>query len=316
MVHKDLCQKKLEKHDSLNYGEVYHLLKDLKKNIKGMQDEKTTNIQHYAKLVTIFKSDGNIIVEANRNQILNTRNEASLLAVLSLMFGEKFYHTDEFNYIFRSCYNLQIPKQMYFTSKPNSLEETKRLLASIRTMTNSGNMEIAQKINMALNILCRVIEHSASRVFTMSQEVDDSYKIILNILNACDHNETISSENLDYICEIFNRNVFFENVNTKTVGELKVGDCLVDFIQGYNHNIVPLREAKEYEKKFKEYYRKITKLNFNQLENSDLPDYNDPKFLNYMRDMLLKLETEPNKDEEYCKRYAIASMHYGLYFRR
>ena len=56
---------------------------------------------------------------------------------------------------------------------------------------------------------------------------------------------TISSENLDYICEIFNRNVFFENVNTKKIDELKVGDCLVDFIRGYNFNIIPLYEILE-----------------------------------------------------------------------
>lgn len=316
MVHKELCQKKLVSNSVLSYGEVYHLLKDLKKNIKGMQNDKTTNIQHYAKLINIFKHDDNIIIEANRDQILNIRNEINLIAVLSLMFGDKFYQTNEFDYIFHYCYNLQIPNQMYFISKPNSLEDVKRLLASIRTIANSGNIEAMKNINMTLNILSRSIEKSASRVFTMSKEIDDSYKVILNILNACDKDEVISIENLDYIRGIFNKNIFFENAKTKEVGELKVGDCLIDFINGYNQNIVPLSEEKEYDRKFKDYYRKITKLSFNKLKNSDLPDYNDPKFLNYMRDLLLKLETEPVKDMEYCKRYAVASMHYGLYFRK
>lgn len=316
MIHKDLCQTKLQNDSALKYGEFYHLLKDLKKSIKRLQKDKETNIKSYNKFITIFNHNGNIVIETNRAQILNASNENSLIYVLTLMFGDNFYQTDEFNYIFKNCYNLQIPNQMYFTSKPNSLEDTRRLLTSIRTILNSNNIETICKVSSSLNILAKTIEQSALRVFTMSQEIDYSYKAILNILNACDKDEIINLPNLDYLRDVFNRNIFFENVKSKEPGELKVGDCLIDFINGYNENITPLGEEKNYNKQLKDYYRKITKIKFDKLENSDLPSYDDPNFLKYMRDLLLELETEPTKDAEYCKRYAIASMHYGLYFRR
>lgn len=231
------------------------------------------------------------------------------------MFGESFYETKEFNNIFQISYHLQIPNRMQFINKPNNKKEVQSLLASFRDILNSNDLGAISKVNISLNFLSAAIEQSAFQVLTLSEELNKIYKAINSILNACDKNEQINIDELDYICKLINKNIFFEIAATKEIEKLKVGDCLAEFVNGYNQAILPIAEQKDYEKKFKEYYRKIIKTNFNHLDNSDLPDYNDPKFLIYMREILKTMEQEPVKDMEYCKRYAVASMHYGLYFR-
>lgn len=313
MLREDLKKIKNNENDCINYGEFYDLLSEIQSVIELSRNSAKNDIKCFCDLLEIKNEKDLRSKVVNKAEILNSNKREKLLHILSLMYTEKFYNHEYFHKIFGACYNLQIPGKFSFIKKPSNLEETNKMFDSLREILLDKNISSASMlVNQVSKRFSDVLATSAYLIFSTDANLEKCSKTIDGILKACDNNEIMKVDNVAEICNIINEQIIFPEDADEQLKNMNIGDYLSQFISGYNNAVIPT----EYQEKLKRYYSYITNTKFNDLDNSELPNHDDPEFLKYMNDLEEMLQTDSSNVKQISKKMAIVSMHHHSYYRR
>lgn len=313
MLRENLKELTKGNYNGRNYQLFYELLEEIKQLLEQNQKNRKKDIECFYKLVEVIEKENIIFIKVDQNQILNSNNRGNLLHVLSLMYGEDFYTSNFFSLAFSNCYNLQIPGKFSFIKKPTSIEEVNKMFDSLKEILDSKKInETYILVNRIVNNLSLFLEKSTNMIFLTDQKLKDAYNAIVNILMSFDKKEAIIIDNLKNICDTINSQITFLDEEDEEINAIKLGDFLANFVKEYNNSLIP----NTYEEKLACYYDKITETKFQELNNQNLPSYNDPDFIRYMNDLENMLQEKYSDQKQFAKKFAIVSMHHCGYYRR
>ena len=289
------------------------MLSEIQNVIELSRKSATNDIKCFCDLLEIKNEKDLRSKVINKVEILNQNKREKLLHILSLIYTEKFYNHEYFHKIFGACYNLQIPGKFSFIKKPSNLEETNKMFDSLREILLNKN--ISNTMIIASQISKRFIDilaTSAYLIFSTDANLEKCSKTIDEILKSCDNNQIIKVDNISEICNIINEQIIFPEDTDEKLKNMNIGDYLLQFVSGYNNAVIPAK----YQDNLKKYYSYIVNTKFNDLDNSELPGYDDPEFLKYMNDLEGMLQNDSSNVKQYSKKFAIVSMHHFSYYRR
>ncbi len=333
----------MDKH-AITYDEYLELLKNEVETLKIKRSNLTIKNDTFANCCTIVKKNNEEVVIFGIDKMINlfkTNNgKEEFKNLLKYIFGDAFFK--EFSKEEKADYKKQgfftkddLPEVLgsvygirygYLFKNPNSWDEMVEFLSNCanvccNTNLNESQKEAFYKILLAFN---KLIESSYANSVALKREINFIISIYNEFILGLENKRKIkiNMESYDLIRNILNKDDRKFIMIDDDLKEIGFGDAFITFCKLYNNDVESLanKDAENKERlktkmRAQKYYKRITSIPFDKLENKYFPKYTNKNYVVLIKKVIDMLLNDLKSDEKWLPYYTATIMHYASYFK-
>ena len=331
--------------NAMTYDEYYELIKKETKKLKVKQDniKRKNKVFSNCCMISNIKNEEVVFlgIEKLKDMFKTENGKNHLINILKYVLGSSFFEDmneeqkleykkqgllikDDLHEVLGEVYGNSYG---YSFKTPNSWEDMILFLKGCSDIyyNNLIHFKLKEPFYRILSAFNKLIETTYARSIAEEREVSFIINSFEKFLSAFEKNKktNIDKSLYDLIRYALNKDerkfIILEDGNER---QISFGDTFIMFCELYDKNIeealnerVKNKEEVKINTQINKYYKRISKIPFNILENKNFPKYTNENYVKIIKGIIDKFSNDLNDDEKWLPYYVAVQMHYASYFK-